>query len=156
MPVSVSATAPSRDAPAAPDAQMFHSLPIRTDFEGVTDVCENFTAAMTRGPNDGLWRATFRGRALLGEDVHLPEGYAISLTTIATKESLCPASSASSSPFPSARPTAEADELETSTQVSVEACAPRYMVWEHDKAPTTAAAISQWITLAQLIHTPSE
>ncbi|KAG5505636.1 hypothetical protein JIQ42_08402 [Leishmania sp. Namibia] len=156
MPASLSAATPPGNARTVPEGHTFHSLPIQTDFEGTTDVHENFTSAMTRDPSNGLWRATLRGRALLGEEVRLPDDYAIAMTTITTNETFLPPSPASASSFPSVRSTAEVDELETPAQVSIQACAPCYVVWEHDKAPTAATTISQWIALARLIHTPSE
>ncbi|CAJ1008232.1 putative Ribonuclease H2 non-catalytic subunit (Ylr154p-like) [Leishmania naiffi] len=111
---------------------------------------------MVRNSNDGLWRATLRGRALLGEEVQLPEGYAIAMTTVTTNKTFSPSSPTSASLSPFITPTAEADEIEAPDQVSIQACASRYVVWEHDKAPTAAATISQWVTLAQLIHTSSQ
>ncbi|KAG5483667.1 hypothetical protein CUR178_08334 [Leishmania enriettii] len=156
MPASLSAPTPPRNARTAPEGHTFHSLPIQTEFEGTTDVHENFTSAMTRDPGTGLWRATLRGRALLGEEVRLPDDYAIAMTTITTNETLFPPSPASASSFLSLRSTAEVDELETPAQVSIQACAPCYVAWEHDRAPTAATTISQWLALARLIHTPSE
>ncbi|KAG5509898.1 hypothetical protein JKF63_07543 [Porcisia hertigi] len=139
-----------------PEELVFHSLPVQTTFDGTTDVHENFTSAMKRDPDDGLWRATLRGRALLGEEVQLPEGYLVAMTSItATANVPCSIPSTSAHPSTSAPPDTQVDELEVSDQVLLQTCAPRYVVWEHDKAPARAASISQWITLAQLIHTSS-
>ncbi|CAC9464244.1 Ribonuclease H2 non-catalytic subunit (Ylr154p-like) family protein [Leishmania donovani] len=103
---------------------------------------------MKRDPGNGLRHATLRGRALLGEEVQLPEGYAVVMTTITTSKPSC-----SPLPTPASLSTftlqiAEVDELEMPDEVFSEPCAPRYVVWDHDRAPSRAASISQWIMLA--------
>ncbi|KPA75657.1 hypothetical protein ABB37_08224 [Leptomonas pyrrhocoris] len=127
----------------------FHALPIQTDFEGTTDISENFTAAMTQDPQDHLRHAALRGRRLLGKEVRLPDDYAVALVAV-TDNTPDPSSWPSSSAF------ATAGEKERSIVVEnnmlVQAAAPSYMQWEHDRPPAAAAAVPQWIALASILH----
>ncbi|CAG9570531.1 conserved hypothetical protein [Leishmania major strain Friedlin] len=111
---------------------------------------------MNRDPDNGLWYATLRGRTLLGEEVQLPESGIVGMTTVTTSKPSC-------SPFPTPASLstfppqiAEVGELEMVDEVFIEACAPRYVVWDHGRAPSPAASLLQWMMLAEVLHGPSK
>lgn len=147
--------APSAAVVAA-EALTFHALPIQTDFTGTTDIRENFIAGMTRNSSDARrWQASLRGRALVGEEVHLPQGYAVALTRVSTggaRATPCVASAC----VARASSREAHDAVEVEEEVAVEACAPCFVLWEHDRAPTAAATIPQSIDLAEVLHSSTD
>ncbi|KPI87553.1 hypothetical protein ABL78_3350 [Leptomonas seymouri] len=134
---------------SSPTGVVFHALPVQTDFAGTTDVHENFTSVMAEDSTTHLWHATLRGRRLLGTAVQLPDDYAVAL--VATAE--CPAGP---SPCFYLSVLSEAREKESTIEVPsvmlVEAAAPSYVQWEHDRPPAAAATVPQWIALASILH----
>ncbi|KAL7702911.1 Ribonuclease H2 non-catalytic subunit (Ylr154p-like) [Lotmaria passim] len=122
----------------------FHSLPIQTDFDGTTDVRENFTSVMTQDLKHHLWHATLRGRSLVGKEVHLPDDYAVALVAVSDN-----APTSFSTAF-----TAKEKEcaIDVPSRIFVKAAAPSFIQWEHDRPPAAAATVPQWIALASIIH----
>jgi hypothetical protein len=130
----------------------FHSIPVQTDFAGTTDVYENFTSVIEKDPIDHNWHVTLRGRNLVGQEVCLPDGYAVAL--VEAKEGT------SSPTFPGLLWYAASAERERIVDEQhdffVQTAAPSFVLWEHDQPPAGVATVSQWIVLSSLIHASEE
>jgi len=119
-----------------------HSVPIKTDFEGSTDIAENFTSTITVDAESGLQRTTLRGRSLLGRTIELPPSHVISLvTTTVDPATRCVSQQGE-------------EELVLPHQFQLETTAAQYTQWEHDRIPTGCDTLQQWIALAAVIHAP--
>ncbi|CCW63008.1 unnamed protein product [Phytomonas sp. EM1] len=146
----------------AEDAYTFQSLPVKVDFHGTTDVRENFNAYTTVDTQSGELRNSFRGRALVGLNIALPENYSIALVDLplSSTDEICPEgklNKISRTEAYSERPTFDtpsegASSFVLSDHILVRQVSSHYILWEHDKRMEKAEILNQWIELAQAIH----
>ncbi|KAH9598339.1 Ribonuclease H2 [Trypanosoma melophagium] len=132
-------------------ASVVHSLPIKTNFRGTTDVDTNFTKYMTHGENGEL-RNTFRGRTLIGREVLLPPSHIFTCAEFSENQQKTVFDAAGQS----ASTALALAQIEASAEdVYITATTDRYYLWDHDKQPERSNAIRQWIELSNAVHLPT-
>lgn len=131
-----------------------HSLPVQTTFIGTTDVENELTSAMVRDDaQDGQWKASLRGRTIVGQNVQLPTSHALALVHLRSPVSQKSIASRRSTCY---SPTDGDNEIELLDDISVLATASEYLQWEHARPPDGTAALGQWIALSSIIHSPCD
>ncbi|ORC85898.1 putative ribonuclease H1/H2 small subunit [Trypanosoma theileri] len=132
-------------------ASVVHSLPIKTNFRGTTDVDENFTKYVKRSENGDLHN-NFRGRTLIGREVLIPPSYVLICAGLFKQEQKSPFDAAGQSTSTSS---ALAQVEASAADVSITATTDRYYLWDHDKRPERSQALQQWIELSHAVHLPT-
>ncbi|OLL24344.1 hypothetical protein NEOLI_003806 [Neolecta irregularis DAH-3] len=119
-----------------------HILPCHIAYNGKADVSKHFV--VTDG-EDGIKHASFRGRALQGTKVDLPEGYTAHVHHIPTK---------STSEF-----TYDENGEETTEAIESQATESfkEFVLWNHNSPPDMRSdklvrGVREWVNLASMIH----
>ncbi|EPY32912.1 hypothetical protein STCU_02580 [Strigomonas culicis] len=125
----------------------FHSLPIKTYFEGTTNVAENFSSRTrsSTGVEDEPLTNTFRGRFLQGQMICTPKDYSIALLSFSKADPGTRASAMEESIASEVCLVSDANHVFASSD--------RFVQWEHDRRPENTDTISNWVNLANDLHT---
>nr|CCC89426.1 conserved hypothetical protein [Trypanosoma congolense IL3000] len=131
-----------------------HSLPVKTNFRGTTDVDVNFTR-QTVIDSKGELHNTLRGRKLIGHEVKLPSSHVLVCASFHNKSPVAMTTAKKSfgvAAFPGNAPPAVAQVEAKAHDVHIKAVVDRFAVWEHDKVPERSQILLQWLQLAGAVH----
>ncbi|CBH09160.1 ribonuclease H1/H2 small subunit, putative [Trypanosoma brucei gambiense DAL972] len=133
---------------------VIHSLPVKTNFRGTTDVTVNFTQHTVRGEGGEL-RNALRGRTLIGREVILPSSYVIACASFTNKPPIAEAggrkSGGAAACFDTTQPSSAQVEA-AAGDMRITAVAERFCIWEHDKKPERSEMVTQWLRLSNDLH----